>query len=69
MGTSSVSGSRGPQRVPAVQTGQPVPAGGDPAGEPGAGVLRGAVQLRGGSRVLRRHREDGQTLTDENNNQ
>ncbi|KAE8278561.1 Vitamin K-dependent protein Z Precursor [Larimichthys crocea] len=33
----SVSGSTGPQCVPAVQAGQPVPAGGDPAGEPGEG--------------------------------
>lgn len=59
--TCSVSGSTGPKCVPAVQTGQLVPGGGDPAGEPGARVLRGAVQLRGGPRVLRRQRQDGQT--------
>lgn len=64
----SVSGSSDPRCVPAVQTGQHVPAGGDPAGEPGARVLRGAVQLRGGPRVLRGQRQDGQTLPNNDHN-
>lgn len=59
VGVSVSSGSRGSQRPAQVQTGQHVPAGGAAAGEPGEGVLRGAVQLRGGSRVLRGHEENG----------
>lgn len=57
----SVSGSTSSEHVPEVQTGQHLPGRGDPAGEPGEGVLRGAVQLRGGSGGVRGHQEDGGT--------
>lgn len=55
----SVLGATDQQCVFAIQAGKHVLDWGDPAGEPGARVLRGAVHLWGGSRVLREHQEHG----------
>lgn len=55
----SVSNAARQQCVFAIQASEFVPDRGDLAGEPGAGVLRGAVHLWGGPRVLWRHSKDG----------